>query len=104
MVSKWMGDRYVLGFVFALRFFLWSQILCRLYKSPSDETKPRSPVSIYASRKKITYIIYARKRSCSPYSMSEFVGLWKQQNNPACTKSVSLHHVEVGHYTKEAEH
>ena len=35
--------------------------------------------------------------------MSEFGGLWKQQNNPACTKSVSLHNAEVGHYTEEEE-
>ena len=35
--------------------------------------------------------------------MSEFGGLWKQQNNPACTESVSLHNVEVGHYTKGEE-
>ena len=35
--------------------------------------------------------------------MSEFGGLWKHQTNPACTESVSLHHVEVGHYTKEEE-
>ena len=46
MVSKWMGDCYVLGFVSALRIVLWSKILCRLCKSPSDETKLRSPVSI----------------------------------------------------------
>ena len=30
--------------------------------------------------------------------MSEFGGLWKQQNNPACIKNVT-----VGHYTKEDE-
>ena len=32
-------------------------------------------------------------------SLSEFDGLWKHQNNPACTKtkSVSLQNVEVGH-------
>ena len=35
--------------------------------------------------------------------MSEFGGFWKHQNNPACTKSVSCHHVEVGQYTKEEE-
>ena len=35
--------------------------------------------------------------------MSEFCGLWKHQNNPAYTKSVSVHHVEAGHYTKEEE-
>ena len=33
--------------------------------------------------------------------MSEFGGLWKRQNNPACTANVSLHNVEVGHSTKE---
>ena len=37
MVTKWMGDRYVLGFAPALRF-LRSQIMYRLCKSPSDET------------------------------------------------------------------
>ena len=36
-------------------------------------------------------------------SVSEFDGLSKQQNNPAYTKSVSLHNVEVGHCTKEEE-
>ena len=45
----------------------------------------------------------ALKFSLESNSMSEFGGLWKQQNNPACTKSVSLHHAEVGHYAKEAE-
>ena len=34
VVMKWMGDCYVQGFAPALRF-LQSQILCRLYKSPS---------------------------------------------------------------------
>jgi len=33
--------------------------------------------------------------------MSEFDGLWRHQNNPVCTKSVSLQNAEVGHYTKE---
>ena len=33
--------------------------------------------------------------------MSEVSGLWKHQNNPACTKSVSLHNAEVGHHTEE---
>ena len=37
MVTKWMGDHYVPGFAPALRF-LWNQSLCRLYKSPLDET------------------------------------------------------------------
>ena len=43
------------------------------------------------------------KRSHMPVkdvSDSEFGGIWEQQNNPACTKSVkSLQNVEVGHYT-----
>ena len=36
--------------------------------------------------------------------MSEFGGLWKHQNNPACTKkwqAQSLQNVEVRHYTEE---
>ena len=32
--------------------------------------------------------------------MSEFSGLQKNQNNPACTKNVSLHNVEVECYTE----
>ena len=45
MVTKWMDVSGVLGFVPSLKY-LWSQILRRLYKSPSDETviKPRSRV------------------------------------------------------------
>ena len=36
--------------------------------------------------------------------MSEFGGLWKQQNNPACTKTRhSLQYDEAGHYTEEEE-
>ena len=36
--------------------------------------------------------------------MSEFAGLWKHQNNPACSKKCqSLQSVEVGHYAEEAE-
>ena len=30
-------------------------------------------------------------------SMSEFNGVWKHQNNPACTTGISHHNVEVGH-------
>ena len=34
--------------------------------------------------------------------MPEFGGLWKHQNNSACTDSVkSLQNVEAGHYTEE---
>ena len=37
MVTKWMGDHYVLSFAPALRL-PWSQILCRINKHHSDET------------------------------------------------------------------
>ena len=38
------------------------------------------------------------------WSMSGFGGLWKQQNNSACTKNVrSLQNAEVGHYTEDDE-
>ena len=33
--------------------------------------------------------------------MSEFCGLWKHQNDPVYTKSVSFHNIEAGHYRKE---
>ena len=35
--------------------------------------------------------------------MSVLGGLWKHQNNPACTRSASLHNVAVGHYTEEEQ-
>ena len=35
--------------------------------------------------------------------MSDLDGLWKHEINPACTKSVSLQHVEDGHDTEEDE-
>ena len=45
-----MGDHYVLGFAPALRFPR-TQSLCRLYKSPSDETINQGPpVYMYAER------------------------------------------------------
>ena len=37
-VTKWIGNYYVLGFALSQRF-LWSQILFRSCKSPSDETE-----------------------------------------------------------------
>ena len=66
-----MGDRYVLGFAPAPGF-PQSQILCKIYKGPSDETSPSC-----------VYICTHAKRS-----LSEFGGLWKHQNNPACTENV----------------
>ena len=47
------GDCNLLGFVPALRF-LRSQILCKLYKSPSDETINGGPPCVYTCTK-ITY-------------------------------------------------
>ena len=39
-----------------------------------------------------------------PQSTSESRGFWKQQNNPACTESVTVFTVlTVGHYTEEEE-
>ena len=88
VVTKWMCDRYVLGFAPALRF-LRSQILCRLYKSPSGETINRGPpVCIRMQKDHIRTLKIL-------WSMSEFGGLWKHQNNPACTKSVSVQNVET---------
>ena len=48
---------------------------------------------------KITY----RHVTMLLWSMSQFGGLWKQQNSPACTESVCLHNVEVGHYRKKED-
>ena len=48
---NWVGDRYVLGFVSA-PIFLRSQILCRLYRSPSGETINRGPPRVYMHAKK----------------------------------------------------
>lgn len=35
--------------------------------------------------------------------MSEFGGLRKHENSPACTKSVKVHNVEVGHYERRTK-
>ena len=51
----------------------------------SDETINRGPPCVYA------YKINDHIRTCS--------GWWKHQNNPACTKSVSLQN--IGLYTEE---
>ena len=60
-----MGDRYVLGFAPTLRF-IRSQILYRLYESPSNETGNRTSVCLSACKN----ITYARQRSCSPRQSS----------------------------------
>ena len=51
--------------------FLRSQILCKLYKSHSDETINRGPPSVYTRAQNITY---ARKRFCSPCWSSKDYG------------------------------
>ena len=79
MVTRWMGDCYVLGFVPAPRF-LWSQILCKLYKTPLYETTNQGPPMCICIQK--DHICTLKSMSY----MSEFGGLWKHQNNPACTK------------------
>ena len=89
----------------------WSQILCRLYRSPGCKTssyllqksfqwdyKLRSPMCIYMLAKR------SHTHVKDPVVLSEFNGFWKHQNNPSCTKSVrlqSLHNVVAGHYLEE---
>ena len=54
VVTKWMGDCYVLGFAPALRFLqsnsMQNQILYRLYKHPSDDTINWGPMCIVKHR------------------------------------------------------
>ena len=46
----------MLGFAPALRF-LWSPVLYRLYKSPSDETINRDPACVYMhAERSLTYV------------------------------------------------
>ena len=72
--SAWVpGDRYVLGFASALRFLL-SQILYRLCKSPSDESRNRGPP--HAERSP-THV----KRSSSPCQSSMDYGNVKITQN-----------------------
>ena len=35
--------------------------------------------------------------------MSEFGGLWKHPDNPACTENVSVLNADVEHYTEKEE-
>ena len=65
VITKWMGDCYMLDFAPALRF-LRSQILCRLHKSPPDEAINRGPLCACACKE----ITYTRWRSCSPSQCS----------------------------------
>ena len=61
--------------------FLRSPVLCRLYEGPSDETINRGPPSVICMQK----VTHTRT-----LSMPEFGGLWKHQNDPACTESVGV--------------
>ena len=54
--SKWMGDRFLLSFAPALRSPR-SQILCRLYKRPSDETMNRGPPVCIRMQKDQRYLL-----------------------------------------------
>ena len=65
VVTKWMGDFYMLDFAPALRF-LRSQILYRLHKSPSDEAINRGPPCACTRNA----IPYTRWISCSPCQCS----------------------------------
>ena len=49
------GYRYVLGFAPALRF-LRSQILCRLYESPSEEIINRGPRVYTCAKRSHTHV------------------------------------------------
>ena len=66
----------MLGFAPALRF-RHSQILCRLYKSPSEETINRGPPCVSQAKRSHTHV---------KDPVVHVGGLWKHQNNPSCTK------------------
>ena len=56
-----------------------SSVLCRLCKSPSDESINRG-VYTHAEKDQLRTLKI----------LSALCGLWKEQNNPACTKNASL--------------
>ena len=59
------------------------------------ETINQGPLCVYTCKKRshctLKFLL----------SILEFSEIWKHQNNPACTKSVNLQNVEVGHYTED---
>ena len=77
-----------------------------LQKSFGWDHKLRSPVCVCVCKKLLCIQKYHVFTSKIQQPMSEFGGLWKHQNNPACTKTKcqteSLHNVEVGHWTEES--
>ena len=74
-------DGWLLGS--RLSRYLRSQILWRCYKSPLDETINWSPPVCMGMQKDHICMLKIL------WSVSEFGGLWKHQNNTACTRSVS---------------
>ena len=79
-----MGDRYVvLGFAPALRF-LWSQIMCRLYKGPTDEIINLGPPPVCRHRQK-DHIGTLKIM----WSVSVFGRLWKHPTQHALKVSES---------------
>ena len=78
-----MGDRYVvLGFAPALRF-LWSQIMCRLYKGPTDEIINLGPPRVQAQAKR-------SHRHVKDNVVRVSVRWIMETPNPACIKSVRV--------------
>lgn len=65
------GEHDVLGCCALTPRFPWSQILCRLFESPSDETivyKPRSPVCIHDQ------ILHGSVKRAIRHRLSSFLG------------------------------
>ena len=90
-----MGDCYVLGFVPALRF-CQSKRLCRLYKSPLDETINWGPLCVYAW-KKLTY-------ACRLHgAYQNLVDCGNSKINQHAPKVSRLQNAEVGHDMEEEE-
>ena len=73
---NWVADRYVLGFAPATGISPEPDSVQTLQKSFRwNCSSTEVPPCVYAYEKIL-------------WSMSEFGGVWKHQNNPACTKSV----------------
>ena len=95
VVIKWMGGRYVLGFATSLRFFR-SQILCRLYKRPSDETKPRPPPPpMYTQKISHMHVKYPVHHVRVRWIMATPKQVITRH---ALKVKLSVHNAEVGHY------
>ena len=86
VVTIWMGDHYVLGFVPTQRI-LRREILYRLYKSPLDETINWGPPCAYACKK----ITNTCSRICSP--CRNLVDYGNTKNSPACSKTREVQYV-----------